>query len=329
MKTIIMCCLAVILIPSVALARETHHVLLVANLNRQSSLTPGVPVNPASFAELTAASQFEISVGIVDSLGEWHNLRIFYFHISTDVDGSSTWRMEIYADAGETGGTAGSPSIQGGEDLLFGSDGSSLLPGQEVDIAAQWANGAAVTVVDFQVSGQTSLNSASVLSHLSQDGCVRNCGTNAGFDFDGDTVDDMGIFRPEFGMWAILKSSTNGVNYIWKQWGLPGDYPMPGDYTGDGKADLVVWRPSNGTWYVCDSNQNDEFDCSGGAWSYQFGLPGDRPLRGDFDGDGIFDFAVYRPSFGLFIYRATRNDQVTVRQWGLPSDIPLQSGNNQ
>jgi len=126
-------------------------------------------------------------------------------------------------------------------------------------------------------------------------------------------------------MWAVLLSSTNYTQYLWKQWGLPGDYPMPGDYTGDGKTDLVVWRPSNGNWYVCSSDTN--YDCTQGT-VWQFGLPGDRPISGDFDGDGIFDFAIWRPGTGTFFYRSSRSGQVVSRQWGLPGDIPLNAGVN-
>jgi hypothetical protein len=53
-------------------------------------------------------------------------------------------------------------------------------------------------------------------------------------------------------------------------------------------ADLAVWRPSNGTWYVMGAS---------GAMqaAVQFGVLGDVPLPGDYDGDGKTDFCVYRP----------------------------------
>ena len=35
---------------------------------------------------------------------------------------------------------------------------------------------------------------------------------------------------------------------------------------------------------------------TGNGYSEQWGLPGDAPLVGDFDGDGITDLAIWRPA---------------------------------
>jgi hypothetical protein len=46
-------------------------------------------------------------------------------------------------------------------------------------------------------------------------------------------------------------------------------------------------------------------------------VPGDLPVPGDFDGNGTFDVAVYRPSSGVWYVR----NGATV-QWGVAGDIP-------
>ena len=88
-------------------------------------------------------------------------------------------------------------------------------------------------------------------------------------------------------------------------------------------TEYVVWRPSEGNWYVCKSSLG--FDCTQPE-IVQFGLPGDVPLEGDFDGDRILDKAVWRPSNGTFYYRSSINTEVRERQWGLAGDVPLQGG---
>ena len=149
----------------------------------------------------------------------------------------------------------------------------------------------------------------------------------AAADFDGDGWDDLAIWRPWTGNWWILQSSKGASkaleDLIFKQWGLPGDHPMPGDYTGDGKADLVVWRNTDGNWYVCPSDSN--FNCASPQVT-QFGLPGDMPVKADFDGDGTLDFAVWRPSSGNWFYKQSSDGAIGVKQWGLWGDWPLCAG---
>ena len=137
---------------------------------------------------------------------------------------------------------------------------------------------------------------------------------------------DVAVFRPSNGVWYLLQSSTNFTTFATYQWGLPGDVVVPGDYDGDGVTDLAVWRPSNGVWYVLQSNTNFS---NTAAYStsvvFQWGLNGDIVVPSDYDGDGKTDFAVYRPSTGVWYIRQSSNDSTTFAtyQWGLPDDVPV------
>jgi hypothetical protein len=98
--------------------------------------------------------------------------------------------------------------------------------------------------------------------------------------------------------------------------GVPGPswHPVQGDYDGDGLADLDLWRPTGGHWLVLRS---EDFHLSSGVdplgghiqvedvavgnkldFILEPGTPAPNwmPLRADFDGDGVLDLVVSRPS---------------------------------
>jgi len=88
-------------------------------------------------------------------------------------------------------------------------------------------------------------------------------------DFDGDGVNDVGVFRPSTGLWSIQNVTRA---YL----GSTGDDPVPGDYDGDGVAEIAVFRPSSGLWSVLDLTRA----YLGGA--------GDEPLGGLGGGGGFW-----------------------------------------
>lgn len=77
-------------------------------------------------------------------------------------------------------------------------------------------------------------------------------------------------------------------------------------------ADRVVFRPSNGAWYDY---------ARGGPITY-FGAPEDLPVPGFYDGDGLADVAVWRPSTGNWILLNSASGYME-QQWGMNGDIPV------
>lgn len=122
----------------------------------------------------------------------------------------------------------------------------------------------------------------------------------------------IGIFRPPApvgGALGFFVVDSNG-NYVYdatdkvRQFGLAGDTPVAGDWDGTGVVRMGVFRcPAPGagicTWYL-DQNNNGQWDGTlGGDLAFQFGLPGDIPVVGDWNGNGISKVGVIRcPAVG-------------------------------
>lgn len=141
-------------------------------------------------------------------------------------------------------------------------------------------------------------------------------------DFDGDEKTDVAIWRTNYAnstaAFLILRSSTNTVRVT--LFGITGDDPrVVGDWDGDGRADPAVYRngASAGTqsyFYYLPSSAPENYV------SIAWGLAGDEAVRGDFDGDGRKDAAVYRPSNQIWYVLQSSNFQALFRYWGLATD---------
>ena len=139
-------------------------------------------------------------------------------------------------------------------------------------------------------------------------------------DFNGDGTNDIAIFRPSTGLWAIRGGART-------YFGRSGDEPMPGDYDGDGTVDIAIFRESNGLWAV-----------DGGLREYWGGV-GDVPIPGipasggggpwsqigssiyyDYD-DGIVAIGSTAPAYaGLCVYYNSAVDYPQLRLGELEND---------
>jgi hypothetical protein len=119
-------------------------------------------------------------------------------------------------------------------------------------------------------------------------------------DWNGDGKPKIGVFRE--GMWHL---DYNG-NGVWDgcgttadtdrcyKYGREGDIPVVGDWNGDGKTKIGVFR--DGYWHL-DFNGDETWDYCGSTADrdrcYRFGKSGDKPVVGDWNGDGKTKIGVF------------------------------------
>ncbi|MCH8924103.1 MAG: fibrinogen-binding protein, partial [Planctomycetes bacterium] len=148
-------------------------------------------------------------------------------------------------------------------------------------------------------------------------------------DWNGDGITELGVFID--GQWFI-DLNGNGVwdaGDLWAKLGHDGDLPATGDWDGDGKIDIAVFGPAwpgdsravaaepglpdvanertDAMKNVPPSGEDATFGyrqlkrTSTGSLRtdvidhvFQFGTAGDRPVTGDWNGDGVKTIGIYR-----------------------------------
>ena len=135
-------------------------------------------------------------------------------------------------------------------------------------------------------------------------------------DYNGDGQTDPATYRPTNGWWTIdVNSQVAGQQYllyvppIVSVTAYPGTIPTPADYDTDGQADPAVFSIVyvNGVGYGVFTILHNEVTAASTATvqSIAWGLAGDTPVPGDYDGAGSAEVAVYRPTTGAWYIRSS------------------------
>jgi hypothetical protein len=111
---------------------------------------------------------------------------------------------------------------------------------------------------------------------------------------------------------------------------MNGDLPVVGDWDGDGVAHLGLFRPSTGQWFLEYNGNRSWNGCGKDRCIGSFGVPGDRPVTGDWNGSGKSKIGVFRPSTGQWMLDFNGNGtwdgcgvDVCVTSFGVAGDIPV------
>jgi len=156
------------------------------------------------------------------------------------------------------------------------------------------------------------------------------------FEVQGGVKAAVGVWRPSTRQF-LLDANGNGRwdgtrgDILTSPFGLSTDLPVTGDWNRDGTDEVGFWRPSTRQFYL-DANGNGLWDGTrGDILTSPFGLSTDRPVTGDWNGDGTDDVGFWRPSTRQFYLDANGNRRwdgtiggdVLTSAFGLKTDSPL------
>lgn len=97
------------------------------------------------------------------------------------------------------------------------------------------------------------------------------------------------------------------------------DRAYVGDVDRDRKTDLTVFRPSDANWYTIKSSD-------GNPVYLKFGISTDEPVAGDYDGDGVMDYAVRRPGkINQWYYQYSSDLSLNSADFGIDTDVSVQA----
>lgn len=127
-------------------------------------------------------------------------------------------------------------------------------------------------------------------------------------DWNCDGIDTPGLYRRSDGFVYLRNSNTQGISDISYFFGNPGDLPIAGDFNGNGCDTVSIYRPSEARFYIINTLGGGDAGLGHAEYSYLFGVPGDIPFVGDWNGNGIDTPGLRRNSNG-FVYLRNTNTQ--------------------
>jgi Divergent InlB B-repeat domain len=174
----------------------------------------------------------------------------------------------------------------------------------------------------------------------STDKCVRSLAIAGAVPVVGDWnrsgVTLLGLFLPATAQWRLDINGNGtledcGIDNCLGTFGQGTDIPIAGKWSSTGYDRIGVFRPSNERWYL-DVNGNGSLNsCSKDRCaSLSVYREGDLPVTGDWNGDGVTQVGLYRPSTGQWFldrngdrsWDGCRRD-LCISSFGTAEDLPV------
>jgi hypothetical protein len=259
--------------------------------------------------------------------------------VANDYIGDLKTEVAVYRDTDSTYYLAQTPTGTGGVTLARAQpwgNGATDTPGGEgdydgdgkADFTSVRVSGGSITwyILSSSTNAMKAINFGTITG-------VTGPSVFPGADFTGDGRDELVyVFRNAAGTAVTynIGDANTGAGIITRTFGnFLTDYSVaPDDYTGDGRADFVAVRATgagpNLIWYVNNSVTNAITATTFGVGGFS-ATASDVPVRGDYDGDGRHDIAVWRPSNQTFYWINSTNGSLQSQQFGDAGDTPLGS----
>jgi flagellar hook protein FlgE len=187
-------------------AQATTEATIKGNLQSDDAIVG--PFDSTSFQTAFDTSNFSTSVQVYDSLGQQHEMTVFFTKTTT----ANQWQVNLGVDAGETGGTAGALDVVGTANLTFNPDGS--ISGSGVATAtADFVGATAGQSIDVDLNEMSQFASPSGISFVIQDGFGAGGLTSLSVDARGilSATFDNGQTRPLYQLALARFAAEEGL----------------------------------------------------------------------------------------------------------------------
>jgi hypothetical protein len=156
-------------------------------------------------------------------------------------------------------------------------------------------------------------------------------------EWSGTGIAQIGLFQPSTLQWHLdlkqnnlLADSCNTDGCGWS-FGEENDTPLVGNWDSRGQIRVGVFRSSTGYWYLDRNGDGDLDSCNRDRCihlkNYQ---AGDLPVVGDWNGNGVSQVGLFRPSSGEWFLDFNNNEKwdgcgrdLCVTAFGSPGDLPV------